>query len=194
MTLPFIAANVIYTLRATCYNNDSDKRILLPATIDMRKPSDTNKVFFNHWSLLPFFSDVSAEVNFSELANKLKQQFIALSTGKFSEAFYYTNLLSRIAPPSIYSHFGRKVMGGTSGSAAFAFLPESRFTFDEFAGLIVRNIQHFPAIPPQTAIGFFFGQVKGRLNLTLSYCPSRISDETAHMILSQIQAKMESDE
>ena len=50
----------------------------------------------------------------------------------------------------------------------FAFLGESAYQSDEFAGLEVLNMFHLPRIPPSPGLGIFFSQYRKKLAMLIA--------------------------
>lgn len=189
MDTPFLLAAVFGALAGLAKERGArdDDFILLPVTVDLRSPRRRKGgIFFNQWSLAPFFLPVAAALR-EDAAVKLKEQFAELIKSNFLPDLDKANLLMRIVPLPLFAKMASGIFAGTSGSCSFAFLPESGFETKTFAGRKIRNLLHLPLIPPKPGIGIFINRDNEALNIVISFREGIISEKELENLLKTLR-------
>ena len=99
-------------------------------------------------------------------------------------------MLIRIVPRSVLSYRFESLLPTPVPTFVFAFLAESAYQSDEFAGLEVLNMFHLPRVPPSPGLGIFFSQYRKRLAMTLSYIEDAVSEEEAEDLILTVAERL----
>ena len=158
------------------------------ASTDMRPYGGGSEapILFNHLSFLFFRVKAQTAGSFEPLLAALKSQFYEQVKEKMPQALAEASMLMRILPrAALYAGLNA---GRPMASFSFGSTGESAFSSRELMGLRVLNMIHMPRIPPVPGAGIFFSQYQKRLNVTLSYLDSLVSEEEADRVMSRLES------
>ena len=192
MFLPYslaISIQMIHSLFVRRGQREGD--IVISVTRDMRvKGSAKVPILFNHFSVINFRVSAPEIDDFQMLVGLLKQQLYEQVKNKLPEALSESSMLIRIVPRSVLSYGFESLVPTPMPTFVFGFLGESAYQSDEFAGLGVLNMFHFPRIPPSPGLGIFFSQYHKRLTMTLSYIEDTVGEEEAEDLILTVAEQL----
>ena len=192
MFLPYslaISIQMIHSLFVRRGQREGD--FVISVTRDMRvKGSAKVPILFNHFSVINFRVSAPEIDDFQMLVGLLKQQLYEQVKNKLPEALSESSMLIRIVPRSVLSYGFESLVPTPMPTFVFGFLGESAYQSDEFAGLGVLNMYHFPRIPPSPGLGIFFSQYHKRLTMTLSYIEDTVGEEEAEDLILTVAEQL----
>ena len=192
MFLPYslaISIQMIHSLFVRRGQREGD--FVISVTRDMRvKGSSKVSILFNHFSVIYFRVSALEIDDFQMLVGRLKQQLYEQVKNKLPEALSESSMLIRIVPRSVLSYGFESLLPTPMPTFVFAFLGESAYQSDEFAGLEVLNMFHLPRIPPSPGLGIFFSQYRKTLAMTLSYIEDTVSEEEAEDLILTVAERL----
>jgi hypothetical protein len=192
MFLPYFLATSIQMIHSLFVRRgQSEGDFVISATRDMRvKDSSKVSILFNHFSVIYFRVSALEIEDFQMLVDRLKQQLYEQIKNKLPEALSESSMLIRIVPKSVLSYGFESLLPTPMPTFVFAFLGESAYQSDEFAGLEVLNMFHLPRIPPLPGLGIFFSQYRKRLTMTLSYIEDIVSEAEAEDLILTVAQRL----
>lgn len=173
---PFMLTPYLLALTAKGYDRlipheQEEEHFLIPMSIDMRGQDSIPRdaVFFNQWSLLPISLRRSLLADPAESIPEIRKQIFIRTGERTALAYRAASRLMRIAPPPLLLKIVRKMGNSTTGTFMFSFVSGTSLEQNRFAGRILTNLYHLPAMPPMTGLGVFFNTFNNRLNAVISY-------------------------
>jgi hypothetical protein len=149
--------------------------VMLPVSIDLRGVSVPPEiVFFNQWSVSPVYLTLAADTAPRQWLDAAKRQLIANTANRLPQALRLANMLTRIVPLRLMP----LLLSSLSGSAMFAFLPDSLITQDMLP-MRITNLYHWPLMPPAPGLGIFINIFDDKMNVVFSWRDGVISQTEA---------------
>ncbi|MHB9138590.1 MAG: hypothetical protein ACYC4Q_04215, partial [Victivallaceae bacterium] len=158
---------------------------LCPMTVNLRTGSE-DKLFFNHWSIMPMYSHAEKDNSLNAAVSLQKDLFYEYAKNRFPYCFTKANLLTRIVPLPLTAIITANPFRRTAGTATLAMLSQTAFKDSEIFGQPVVNLFHVPRIPPRPGVGIFMNQHNGSCNVTISWLDGTISADEVNIIAESI--------
>ena len=145
--------------------------IVVPMTVDQRGQEDQNaeSMLFNHWSLLPLRIPESARKEEKERISALKRSFFEGTAQRVPYLFRHATFWARIVPFRLMRHMEQKYGARMGGTFMFSYIDNSALEQQYIGQSKVRNVRHYPVMPPRPGLGFVFTRFGNDLHLTVSY-------------------------
>ena len=172
--------------RIFAQRGEADSLCLCPMTVNLRTGSE-DKLFFNHWSIMPMYSHAAKGSSLNDAVNLQKNLFYEYTKNKFPYCFTKANLLTRIVPLPLTAIITANPFRRTAGTATLAMLSQSSFKNLEIFGQPIVNLFHVPRIPPRPGVGIFMNQHNGSCNVTISWLDGTISADEVNVIADSIK-------
>jgi hypothetical protein len=166
---------------------EPDSLCLCPMTVNLRAGNE-DKLFFNHWSIMPMYSHAAKGGLLSEAVSHQKDLFYEYTKNRFPYCFTKANLLTRIVPLPLTALITANPFRRTAGTATLAMLSQATFKASEAFGQPVVDLFHVPRIPPRPGVGIFMNQHNGSCNITISWLDGTISADELNIIAGSIYA------
>jgi hypothetical protein len=177
---PFMLGCYLTAMTARCVAKLQQTRqlagaVMLPVSIDLRGVSVPPEiVFFNQWSVSPVYLTLAADTAPRQWLDAAKRQLIANTANRLPQALRLANMLTRIVPLRLMP----LLLSSLSGSAMFAFLPDSLITQDMLP-MRITNLYHWPLMPPAPGLGIFINIFDDKMNVVFSWRDGVISQTEA---------------
>jgi len=188
--LPSAAARAIHAMREVLSGISlPGGQYLIFTSANIRVPGqEWEKLFFNHFSLLPLSVETQPAAGIKEMAVALRNQFFAQMKEKIPFVMQDASALGRICPFWIGSRLLRLVAKGRMCSFYFACLKDNGYSNDTFMGQRVLNLFHQPLVFSPPGLNICMTEFRGRFNLVISYMQDVIDDDAAKLLMQEFKS------
>jgi hypothetical protein len=188
--LPSAAARAIDSMREVLAESSlpGAQYLIFTSANTRTAGQEWEKVFFNHFSLLPFSIESEPRASIKEMAVVLRNQFFAHMKEKLPVVMEDASALGRICPFWIGDRLLRLVANGRMCSFYFVCLKDNGYSSSTFMGHPVRNLFHQPLVFSPPGLNICMTEFGGRFNLVISYMQDVIDDVSAKRLMQEFKS------
>jgi hypothetical protein len=168
MMIPFLVSECVEALDPFLPKTGD---VVVPVMVDQRgqEDQDADSMLFNHWSLQPLLLPEPARKVEKERIAALKHSFFESSAQRAAYLFRHAAFPVRFVPFRLMRYLEQKYGARLGGTFLFSYMDNSVLEQQYIGQSKVRNVRHYPVMPPRPGLGFVFTRFGNDLHLTVSY-------------------------
>jgi len=188
--LPSAAARAIHSMREVLspLSLPGAQFLIFTSANNRAAGQEWEKMFFNHFSLLPFGVESEPRASIKEMAVALRNQFFTHMKEKLPAVMEDASALGRICPFWIGDRLLRLVANGRMCSFYFVCLKDNGYSATSFMGQPILNLFHQPLVFSPPGLNICMTEFGGRFNLVISYMQDVIDDASARRLMHEFKS------